>query len=255
MKISAIIIDDEFYNRDLISQLVLNTNSEFEILGCAENIEEGFDLINSKKPSVVFLDIKMPGGSGFDLLRKFTNPDFEVVFITGFDEYAIKAFEFNALDYILKPIDTIKLKSTLEKVQNKISNNNLLSATKKQIVESYDLNNTIMKIPVHFKDKVVLLDVNDIVSMQSEQGYTSFYSQSNSSYFTSAKQLADFEFIIAEYPNFIKLNKSVYVNLRYIKMYTKQLVCIITMLNGVEFEVSRRKKSEILEILDRKIAK
>lgn len=254
IRIKAVIIDDEFYNRDLISKLVLKMNINFDIIGSAENVEEGFELINSEKPDVVFLDIKMPGGSGFDLLRKFENPNFEVVFVTGFDEYAIKAFDFNALDYILKPIDTTKLKLTLDKVQNRVYNKHLLSGTLNQVLQSYSVNNTISKIPVHFKDKVFLLDVNDIMSIQTEDGYTSFYSCSNLNKYTSSKQLADYEFIIADYNHFIKLNKSVYINLNYVKSYTKGLICMVTLTNDVEFEVSRRKKTEILELLDRKIA-
>lgn len=254
IKIRAVVIDDEFYNRDLISKLILNTNSNFEIIGSAENIEEGFELIKSKKPDVAFLDIKMPEGSGFDLLRKFENPNFEVVFVTGFDEYAIKAFDFNALDYVLKPIDTSKLKLTLDKVQNRVYNKHLLSGTMNQVLQSYNSNNTISKIPVHFKDKVFLLNLNDIISIQSEDGYTSFYSCSNLNKFTSSKQLIDYEFIIVDYNNFIKLNKSVYINLNYVKSYTKGLICMVTLTNDVVFEVSRRKKTEILELLDRKIA-
>src|ERR1700741_5424183 len=114
--IRALIIEDEFLNRDLISKMILKLHSNFEIVGMAEDIHAGYSLINELKPDLIFLDIKMPGGSGFDLLKKFDEPFFEVVFVTGFDEYAIQAFEFNALDYILKPIDTNKLKSTLDKV-------------------------------------------------------------------------------------------------------------------------------------------
>lgn len=253
IRIRAVVIDDEFYNRDLISKLILNTNSNFEIVGIAENIEEGFELINLKNPDVIFLDIKMPEGSGFDLLRKFENPNFEVVFVTGFDEYAIKAFNFNALDYVLKPIDTTKLKLTLDKVQNRVYNRHLLSGSINQVIQSYNANNTISKIPVHFNDKVFLLDVNDIISIQSEDGYTSFYCCSNLNKFTSSKQLSDYEFIIIDYHNFIKLNKSVYINLNYVKNYTKGLICMVTLTNDVVFEVSRRKKTEILELLDLKI--
>jgi two-component system LytT family response regulator len=253
IRIKAVIIDDEFYNRDLISKLVLKTNVNFDIIGSAENIDEGFELINSDEPDVVFLDIKMPGGNGFDLLRKFENPNFEVAFVTGFDEYAIKAFDFNAIDYILKPIDTAKLKLTLDKVQNRVYNKHLLSGTINQVLQSYSVNNTISKIPVHFKDKVFLLDVNDIMSIQTDDGYTSFYSCSNLNKYTSSKQLADYEFIIADCQHFIKLNKGVYINLNYVKSYTKGMICMVTLTNDVVFEVSRRKKTEILELLDLKI--
>jgi two-component system LytT family response regulator len=252
--IRAVVIDDEFYNRDLIMKLVLKISENFEIIGIAENIEEGFELINLLKPDVVFLDIKMPGGSGFDLLRKFENPDFEIVFITGFDEYAIKAFDFNALDYILKPIDTSKLKSTLNKVSARVYNKQLLSGNIKQALQSYNTNNIISKIPVHFQDKVYLLDIDQIISIQTEDGYTSFKACSHANKLISSKQLSDFAFIIDDYLNFLKLSKSVYINLNYLKSYSKGRTCEIMLSDGSIFEVSRRKKTEILGVLDRKMA-
>src|SRR6187402_1201135 len=121
-EIRAIIVEDEFLNRKLIKTLVGKINPSFSIVGEAKNIEEGLILITTLKPHVVFLDIKMPDGSGFDLLRINGKCDFEVVFITGFDEYALQAFEFNAIDYILKPIDSEKLTRALERVKTRIDN-------------------------------------------------------------------------------------------------------------------------------------
>lgn len=252
--IRAVVIDDEFYNRDLIIKLILKISENFEIIGIAENIDEGFELINLLKPDVVFLDIKMPGGSGFDLLRKFENPDFEIVFITGFDEYAIKAFDFNALDYILKPIDTSKLKTTLNKVSTRVYGKQLLSGNIKQTLQSYNINNKMAKIPLHFQDKVYLLDIDHIISIQTEDGYTAFKTCSHDNKLISSKQLSDFAFIIDDYLNFLKLSKSVYINLNYIKSYSKGRVCEIILIDESIFEVSRRKKTEILGVLDRKIA-
>lgn len=250
--IKAVVIDDELNNRDLITKLVHKTHVDFHIIGDAENIEEGFDLINRVKPDLVFLDIKMPGGSGFDLLRKFAKPDFEVVFITGFDEYAIQAFEFNALDYVLKPIDAYKLKITLDKVQFRVYNKLSFAENLKQIVELYNINSAaISKIPLHYKDKVILVDVNEIFSIQSDQGCTLFDTL-NSNKYTSSKQLSDFEFIIENHPNFIKISKGVFINLNYVKSYTKGQICMITLNNNDVFEVSRRKKTEILGLLGNK---
>ncbi len=249
--IKTVVIDDELNNRDLITKLVHKIHSDFQIIGDAENIEEGFELINRVKPDLVFLDIKMPGGSGFDLLRKFENPDFEVVFVTGFDEYAIQAFEFNALDYVLKPIDTVKLTVTLNKVQKRIYSKFSITNNLKNILQSYNVDNTkISKIPIHVKDKVVLLNLTDITSIHAEDGCTVF-NMLDSMKFISAKQLSDFEFIIDNSPNFIRLNKSTYINLNFVKSYTKGQICMVTLVNGHVFEASRRKKTEILAFLDR----
>lgn len=115
-KIRSILVDDEYFNRELIKMMIGRLSNEFEIIGEAEGIRKGRELITELKPDVVFLDIKMPDGSGFDLISGLGNIDFEVVFITGFDEFAIKALQHRAIDYVLKPIDQDKLKATLEKL-------------------------------------------------------------------------------------------------------------------------------------------
>lgn len=249
-RIKSIIIEDEYLNRDLIKKLVNRINPNFEIIGEAENIDSGFDLIKECNPDLVFLDIKMPGGNGFELLKRFEKQNFEVVFITGFDEYALQAFEYNVLDYVLKPIDSQKLKNTLEKVYNRISSKLSLVTNLKEILDTYNADCTsIAKIPIHYKDKVVLLDISDIISVQTADGYTIFKTK-NREEFMSSKQLSSFEFIINNYSNFCRVNKSSYINLNFIKSYTKGLICMITLTNDFVFEVSRRKKTEILELLN-----
>src|SRR5262245_44475487 len=119
-EIKAVVIDDEFLNRELIKLLVTRVSPEFVLAGEAENLRDGFDLISEIQPDVVFLDIKMPDGSGFDLLNMFPVINFKAIFVTGFDEYVVKAFEYNAFDYVLKPIDTDKFQQTVSRVRLKI---------------------------------------------------------------------------------------------------------------------------------------
>jgi two-component system, LytTR family, response regulator len=120
IKIKTVVIDDEFLNRQLITMLIVKLNTSFKICGQAENLEEGHKLISEVQPHVVFLDIKMPDGTGFDLLKRFGKRDFEVVFITGFDEDALKALDSGSADYILKPIDMDKLKEILDRIELRI---------------------------------------------------------------------------------------------------------------------------------------
>lgn len=248
-KINAIVIDDEFLNRNLITQLVVKTNENFNIITSAEDIDEAYKLINEHKPDVIFLDIKMPKGSGFDLLKKFNKPEFEVVFVTGFDQYAIQAFEFNALDYILKPIDITKLKVTLERIQTRFYDKISIPSNLKNFLNTYDDNGIVIsKIPIHYKDKVILIDLKEIISIETNVGYTKF-NIINSKSQLSSKQLSSFEFIIDSYKNFIRINKGVYINSNFIKNYSKGPICIISLIDGSSFEVSRRKKSEILEVI------
>jgi two-component system LytT family response regulator len=248
-KIRTIVVEDEYLNRNLITKIVQTIDSNFEIVAEAENIDIAFELINTYKPDLIFLDIKMPGGNGFELLARFEKPDFEVVFITGFDEYALHAFNFNALDYVLKPIDLEKFKITLEKVSTRIKSKLSIIHNLKEILDTYDTDNLyIKKIPIHYKDKVELIDVNDIMSVNADFGCTVFKTINNGNFITS-KQLSMFEFILEQFSFFIKINKGIYVNTNYIKNYTKSHICIITLINEDAYEVSRRKKTEILTLL------
>lgn len=251
MKIKTIIIDDEYMNRELIDKLIQKLNNNFEVIAKAENVDEGYDLIVEKSPDLIFLDIKMPGGNGFELLKRFENPSFEVVFITGFDEYALQAFEFNALDYVLKPIDTYKLNSTLDKVYSRICNKLSIENSLKEILEIYSVDNYfISKIPIHHKDKVELIDIKEIISIEADEGYTKFKTINVGEYISS-KQFSSFEFIFEKYQNFIKINKGVYINASFIKNYSKGESCFITLKNNQSFEVSRRRKTEILSVLEK----
>lgn len=117
----AILVDDEINNRALLSSMLKKHCPEIDLLAEAASVDTAFELINALKPELVFLDVKMPIKNGFDLLRMFEKIDFSVIFITGFDEYAVKAFEFNAVDYILKPIDYSKLINAVKKAELKLN--------------------------------------------------------------------------------------------------------------------------------------
>ncbi|MBK9673555.1 MAG: response regulator, partial [Bacteroidetes bacterium] len=120
MTINALIIDDEVSSRNVLKQLLLKFCPEISICGESDNADKAYFLIQEKKPQLVFLDIHMPSGNGFTLLRKFDKIDFEVVFVTSFDHFAIEAIKFNALDYLLKPVEVNDLKTAVSKAEQRI---------------------------------------------------------------------------------------------------------------------------------------
>jgi two-component system LytT family response regulator len=251
-KIKVIVIDDEYLNRDLIGKMIQSINPSFEVIAEAENIDTAFELITIHKPDLIFLDIKMPGGNGFELLKRFSKTDFEVVFITGFDEYAIQAFEHHALDYVLKPIDPDKLRQTLNKVFARFLSRGSITYYLREIIDAYNIDySRITKIPIHNNNHVFLLDIATIISITANKGNTVFKITDMKEY-TSSKQLNSFEFILDNYPNMCRINKSVYINLNFIKSYSKGQNCMVTLTDGSVFEISRRKKAEILALLDGK---
>jgi two-component system LytT family response regulator len=248
-KIKCVVVDDELFNRKLIIKLIEDANASFQILGEASNVKSAFDLINFIRPEVVFLDVKMPDGSGFELLEMFKEIYFSVVFISGFDSYALKAFEFNALDYILKPINPEKLMKTLDKVLIQRKNLELQNSSLAEALKLFDKKESIVtKIPIHQGKLVKLINVDEISIVQSDKGCTNFITI-NFERITSSRQLSDFEFIFATNPNLLKINKGVYININSISSYSKGVPCEIYLKDNSVFEVSRRKKSEVLEVL------
>jgi two-component system, LytTR family, response regulator len=248
-EIIAVVVDDENSCRELIRTLTPQLNDSFVIAGEAASAEQGYEEIIRLKPSVVFLDIQMPNATGFDMLRKFSRIDFEVVFISGFDEYAIKAFEYNALDYLLKPINADKFAHTLQKVKDRIINNfNYFEAVTKA-VQLYEPNALrINKVPLHHRGQVILLDPKEIMYVHARETCTEFVRTKTEKY-TSSKRLSDFAFMFDDFPNFVRISKSCYINVNFIASYSKGLVSCIEMKDESVHEISRRKKTEILKIL------
>jgi two-component system, LytTR family, response regulator len=240
---NALIVDDEYSNRTLLASMLKRHCPEVTILGDAENADIAHELILKLKPDLVFLDIKMPQKNGFDLLRMFDEINFSVIFVTGFDEYAIQAFEFNAIDYILKPIDYSKLITAVKKVSAKLKSNG--SEVIHFVHSLAEKTNFIKKITLHGKDKVHVIDLEDIVYVSADRGYCELLDASQQRH-VSAKTLAEYEELLQPFKNFIRVNKSYIINIKHLKSYTKGTDCIISM-NGCteEIEVSRRKKAEI----------
>lgn len=246
--ITAIIVDDEEHNRNVLKTLLQKYCSYISVISEAENADDAYVLINKLKPQLIFLDIKMPRKSGFDLLKMFDKIDFEVIFVSAFNEYAITAFEFNALGYILKPIDHTKLITAVDKVVNVI-NTNLPNDDVFYFVKTVeDENDLINKITVHHGGKVFFLNINDIVSIVSNGENSEVMMQNNTRY-ASSKDLIMFEKMFDSTDHFIRIDKSVLINLNFIASYSKGESCVIAMKNGLTYDVSRRKKNEILEKL------
>lgn len=247
-KIKSVVIDDEYSNRELLISMIAS-NDNFEVIGQADGLESGLSLIKEKSPELVFLDIRMPDGNGFELLSRIEDVDFMVVFVSAFDNYALKAFDFNALDYILKPIDNSKFSHTLQKVIEMQKTKSIASQSIKELLQQYDIGNlVIQRVAVHIGNRVVLLPLSEIISAVASDGTTLFSTVSGQKY-SSSKQLSDFDFIFESYTPLVRINKSVYVNANYVDSYSKGAICMLFMRDGSDFEVSRRKKTEILTLL------
>lgn len=243
--VSAIIIDDEEHNRNVLRALLTKHTPAIEVVGEAASANNAFTEIQQLKPQLVFLDIKMPVKSGFDLLKMFETISFEVIFVSAFNEYAITAFEFNALGYILKPIDFSKLITVVEKAVAKIRANTVNENVFHFIKTLEEKNDLINKIPVHHNEKVVLLNVSELISVEVKDAICELRMNNGMRYYSS-KDLKLFEDMLEKIGNFVRINKSVIININQIKSYSKGELCVIEMVNEISLEVSRRKKTEVL---------
>lgn len=248
MKINSVIIDDEVSNRNVLKNLLGKFCPEIEILGEASNVENAYHLINLKNPDLVFLDIQMPNGNGFSLLKKFSNIPFNVIFVTSFDQYAINAIRYNALDYLLKPLEVNDLIDAVKKAKNLIAEKSNNTAQIVNLLNDANESDLEKSLAVHDKGKVRFLKLNQISHFESEINYTHIYMISGEKIITT-RILKDIDEVLEQHALFLRINKSCIVNINCIKNYSKKEPLTLTLVNGKEFEISRRKKQEVNERL------
>lgn len=243
--ITALIIDDETHNRNVLKRMLEKYCPDIDVIGEAHSADSAYATITEKKPWLIFLDIKMQGKSGFDLLRMFETIDFEVVFVSAFNEYAITAFEFNALAYILKPIDYTKLVSAVSRAVAKIRRNKSNEEIFHFMQTIEEKNDLVTKINIHHGNNVILVNISDVVCIESI-GDSVEVRTLNGERFFSTKGIKLFERLLNLQESFVRINRGVIINARHITRYSKGEVCILEMPGDLCFEVSRRKKAEVL---------
>jgi len=247
--IKCVIVDDESKAREILVEMLKLYCNAVEVVGQAHNVGSAYELINRIKPDIVLLDIKMPDGSGFDLLNKFEKINFKVIFITAHEEYAIKAFRFSALDYILKPIDPSDLISAVEKVSGIESVNDINEQFKTLKENFYNNGNNSQekRIVLKTSENIYIISVKDVIRCQSEKNYTYFYFKNRERIIVS-KTLKDFDEILTEF-GFMRIHRSHLINLSYIDRFEKMEGGILIMKDGSRVDVSHRKKEALLSYI------
>lgn len=244
-KIRTVIIDDESRARETIKKMIMLYCPDIEIIGEAANVAEGVRLINNIAPELVLLDIKMPDGTGFDLLKQLDSIDFSLVFITAFDEYAVKAFKFSAVDYLLKPIDPDELTSTIDRVKRQKKNDKIdLSVVLNNL---RDLKKENKKLVLKTTESIYVVSVQDIIRCEASGNYTHFY-LSNEHPILVSHTLKDYEEMLKGH-NFLRVHQSHLVNLEHIKRYDKSDGGMLVMKDDKTVPVSTRKKETLLHVL------
>ena len=241
-RIRTIIIDDEMNAIGALKNLLKHYCHHIEVIAHASSAREGKEKIEEHKPDLIFLDIAMPGGDGFSLLEHFEHPDFSIVFITAYNEYAIKAFEFSAMHYILKPVDYRKL----QEVEDRIIRN-LDADTKSDILDtlSYNFKNDLKKLVLSSQEKVEVVNTEEIIYTEAVNNYVVFYCINEKS-IVITKQLNFYEKLLCE-QDFFRIHHGYLVNLRHITEYIKGRGGKVILTDGKILDVSTRKKHDFLE--------
>jgi two-component system LytT family response regulator len=244
--IKALIVDDEQASIDLLKWLIGEYCPDITAVSSARSVLDALPLIKSFKPDIVLLDIQMPHQSGFDLLTNIDHWNFEVIFTTAYNEFAIQAIRFSALDYLLKPIDESELKKAIERYKVK-----KIYAPAGQIL----FRNFIQNISQGKKEKFRLaladaseikyVQIDEIIRLQAESNYTHIFLTGNK-VFISAKTLKEYDEILQGH-QFLRVHKSHLVNLSHIQSYDRQ--GILQMSDQSKVEVARRKKEYLQQAL------
>ena len=231
--IRTVIIEDEIYIRKGLKSLLYSLNRNIEIIGEFASVKESVIEVSKLKPELILLDVQLLDGTGFDFLEQIRVLDFNIIFITSYDDYAIKAIKAGAMDYILKPIDIDELEVAIDKV---ISMQNIST------LKPFD-----KKLTLNFINGAQLIDLEKLLYCNSHKGYTTFH-MLNGKKFLASKPLKEFEEVLSE-NNFIRSHQSYYVNPIFVDKFDSKKR-IIYLSNSIEIPVSARKIGFIKSILN-----
>lgn len=245
--IRALIIDDEEDARFMISShLSDNFKDTIEIVGQADSVKSGVEAIKNLSPDILFLDIQMKDGTGFDLIEQIPTKTFEIIFCTAYDQFAIKAFQFSALGYLMKPVKTQEFINTVNSVMNYVEKQKTNSEKRlKVLVENYGDDKKIKKIVIPSKNKFFVFSIEDIICLEGEGNYTNFI-LNNHTKVMSSRTMKEYEILLSEY-GFFRAHQSTLINLRHVVSYTKGEGGSVIMSDEKEIIISRNRKKEFLD--------
>jgi two-component system LytT family response regulator len=249
--ISAVIIEDEPIFQEILRKAIANTGLNIRVDGICNSKREAKKVLPVVKPQLIFLDVELADGKGIDLLNELQSTDFEIIFTTSYDKYAISAIKNNAADYLLKPIKEKELKKAIEKVEARLGEKETLKhAVKLQEyidkIKSDQQQDSKLMVPT--KEGMIFLKVNDILRLQSESNYTMFL-LSDKKKVLVAKTLKSFEEKLLPY-NFMRIHQSNLINLAHLKEIDHGDNFVL-MSDGSKVEISKRKKKEFMEALEK----
>lgn len=242
-KITAIIVDDELAARHLLSQMLQEQFAQVHVLSECKDLLEGVAAIKQLKPDVVFLDIEMPHHSGLEIMNFFEGNtlDFEIVFVTAYSEYALKAFELAAIDYILKPIDTEQLERAIQRLQG---NKHLKTAAEQIHILKNSLQNVIpSRVCISTSEGKYFFNPDELIYFEADGSYTQIFSTSKKVYVS--KNIKYFEEMLSAHPDFMRVHRSYLINLKSVLKYQNSNT--VQLNNGAVIQISGDKLQDFLK--------
>jgi two-component system, LytTR family, response regulator len=244
IKLKVILVDDEESARDVLENLLIRFCPDVEILGKYNNVESAVEAIHILKPDLVFLDIEMPKYAGYEIVNFFEKVDFDIVFVTAYDKYAIRAFEISAVDYLLKPIDIERLQNSVQKGIDRVLVKDNLDRFKvlSQAMESKE----ITSIVISDKGFQNTIKLNALIAIEAQESYCTIYCTEKK--YTVSRNLKYFENLLSENNRFFRVHKSWIINIDFLENYSKSLL-EIRLKNGMTTKLSKYKKAEFEEVI------
>jgi two-component system LytT family response regulator len=243
--IKAIIIEDEERSRIVLQNLLESYCPEVEVIGTADSVTAGAKIVRTLQPDVLFLDVQITGGTGFDVLEKINDLNVSVIFTTAYDHYALKAFKFSAIDYLLKPIDIDELKSAVKKV----------AASSEREEDQYKIQNLLSNLKNPGEDPVLLVStmeavefvrIREIIRCEAQGAYTQLILKDTKPVMVS-KVIKEFEFLLKDY-GFYRVHQSHLINLKEVRKYVKSENYLL-MRDGAKIQLARSRKDDFFKVL------
>lgn len=242
--IRAIIVDDEDHVRENFKSIITSNFKQVKLVGEAFSVASAVEQINEKQPQLVFLDIDLLDGSGFNVLEQIKNPQIGVIFVTAHNEFAIKAIRYNAWDYILKPIDLKELENAIEQAVRRQGQLQITKEDLNHLFENLNRSQEERKLVIHNEKSIVYLKVGEIMRCEADGHYTTFFLKNGNS-MVASKTLKEYESILPQ-SSFFRVHKSHLINLGYVVQFSREGGDVIIMEDQSEIPVARRRKDTFL---------
>lgn len=246
--LKAVMIDDDESNLSSLTEKLNKHCPQVEIIARCTNAAEGVQAIDNLKPDIVFLDIEMPVMNGFVMLQQLSYRDFELIFVTAYDHYAIKAIRYSALDYLVKPVEVEELKNAVAKVAENYSRKD--KGLQLELLLEYLDKKRPKRITIPTSDGLQFIDLENIIYLEASNNYTNVYLANQQKYLVT-RTLKDFEQILPA-ETFLRIHHSTIINRDFIEKYIRGEGGQVMMRNGIVLDVSKRKKIEFLEAIGHK---